>query len=182
VVTVRLRGMTELRVEQSISRQPAIRANLALGILLLAAGCSSPPPPPPPPTVVNVELSAATNSNLTIDGQGAPVDTRIYQLASKSGFDGAEFFPLYKTDSATLGPDLIKKDTFLLIPGGARSLSLTPTDAVHAVGVFAAYRDFQHVTWRASADIPPHQTTTLTITMDSAGVKLVAKSVKPASP
>jgi type VI secretion system protein VasD len=154
---------------------------LAAAALLGAAGCSS-PPPPPPPTVVNVQANAALDTNLTADGQGAPVATRIYQLGSKSGFAGAEFFPLYKADTATLGPDLIKKDEFLLIPGGSKSLTLAPTDAVHAVGVFAAFRDFQNMSWRASADIPAHQTTTLTVTMDRTGVKLDVKSVKPASP
>jgi type VI secretion system protein VasD len=156
--------------------------NLAVAAVLLAAGCSSGPPPPPPPTVVNLQISAALDTNLTPDGQGAPVLTRIYQLGSKSAFDSAEFFPLYKTDAATLGPDLIKKEEFLLIPGGSKATSLTPTEVVHAVGVFGAFADFQNVTWRASADVPAHQTTTITVTMERAGVKLVAKSVKPAAP
>jgi type VI secretion system protein VasD len=146
-------------------------------LLLILAGCGS--PPPPPPTVVNAEATAAMNVNLTPDGQGAPVETRVYQLGSKTVFDGAEFFPLYKADTATLGPDFIKKDQFLLIPGGAKTLTLSPTDAVHAVGVFAAYRDFPNTKWRGSVEIPAHQTTTLTIKMDNTGIKLDAKSVKP---
>jgi type VI secretion system protein VasD len=157
---------------------------LAAGMILLLAGCSDPkpPPPPPPPTIANVELSAATNNNMTVDGQGAPVDVRVFQLTSKSAFDRAEFFALYKNDTATLGPDLIKKDAFLLIPGGAKSLNLKPADPVRVIGVFAAYRDFPKMNWRASAEVPAHQTTTLTVTMDSSGIKLAAKSVKPASP
>jgi type VI secretion system protein VasD len=158
-----------------------IPRGLALAMLLLTAECSGPPPPPPPPppTLVKVDVSAATNANPTPEGQGAPVDTRVYQLASKSAFDGAEFFAIYKSDTATLGPDLIKKDQFLLVPGDTKSLSFSPTDAVKAIGVFTAYRDFQNVKWRVSADIPPHQTTTLTVTADSTGVTLVAKSEKP---
>ena len=152
-----------------------------VAVILFATGCSG-SSPPSPPTIVKVQTSAALEVNLTPDGQGAPIATRVYQLGSKSVFDGAEFFSLLKTDTAALGPDLIKKDEFLLIPGGSKSITLTPTDAVHAVGVFAAFRDFQNVKWRASADIPAHQTTTLLVTMDHDGVKLVAKSVKPASP
>jgi type VI secretion system protein VasD len=155
--------------------------NLAAFALLLLESCSG-PPPPPPPTIVNVQVSVTADINLTADGQGAPVVTRIYQLASKTAFDGAEFFPLYKSDAATLGPDLIKKDEFLLLPGSTKSVTLTPADAVHGVGVFGAFRDFQNVTWRASADIPAHQTTAITITVDRAGIKLVAKPGKPASP
>jgi len=154
---------------------------LAAAISLLVAGCGG-PPPPPPPTVVDVQANAALDTNLTPDGQGAPVATRVYQLGSKSGLMGAEFFPIYKSDAATLGPDLIKKDEFLLVPGGSKTLNLTPQDPVHAIGVFAAYRDFQNTTWKAAADIPAHKTTTITITLDKAGVKLEAKPGKPASP
>jgi type VI secretion system protein VasD len=154
---------------------------LAIAVVLLMAGCSK-PSPPPPPTVVKLQTSAALDTNLTPDGQGAPVLTRIYQLGSKSAFDSAEFFPLYKTDAATLGPDLVKKEEFLLIPGGSKAIELMPADAVHAIGVFGAFADFQNVKWRASADIPAHQTTTIIVTMERTGVKLVAKSVKPAAP
>jgi type VI secretion system protein VasD len=148
--------------------------------LLLASGCSSPPPPPPPPTVVNVQASATATANATPQGQGAPVIIRIYQLASKSSFEGAQFFPIFNQDSATLGPDLVKKDEFLLAPGASKSITLAPPDNVHAIGVFAAYRDFQNVTWRADADIATHQTTTITLTADRGGIKVQAASTKPA--
>jgi type VI secretion system protein VasD len=155
---------------------------LAVGIVLVLAGCSSPPPPPPAPTVVELRFSATAADNATPDGQGAPIAIRVYQLASRSGFEGAEFYPLYRTDSATLGPDLIKKEEFLLAPGSTKSLHLTPADTVHAIGVFGAYRDFQNVSWRAAADVPAHRTTTITITADRPGLKLEAITAKPASP
>lgn len=146
-------------------------------LLVLASSCS---PPPPPPTVVNVQASATAVANATPQGQGAPVIIRLYQLASKSAFEGAEFYPIFNRDSATLGQDLVKKDEFLLAPGTSKSITLMPADNVHAIGVFAAYRDFQNVTWRADADIPAHQTTTVTITADRGGIKLQAASAKPA--
>jgi type VI secretion system protein VasD len=173
-------GLRRVKARFVVNRESP--RGLALALLLLAANCSGPPPPPPPPTLVKVELTAAMNANPTPEGQGAPVDTRIYQLASKSTFDGAEFFAIYKTDTATLGPDLIKKDQSLLVPGQAKSVSITPADTVTAIGIFAGYRDFQNAKWRASADIPAHQTTTLTVTLDNSGIKLVAKSEKPPKP
>jgi type VI secretion system protein VasD len=150
--------------------------------LLLASSCSPPPPAPPPPTVVNVRASATTTANATPEGQGAPVIIRLYQLASKSAFEGAEFYPIFNRDSPTLGQDMVKKDEFLLAPGTSKSITLTPADNVHAIGVFAVYRDFQNVTWRADADIATHQTTTITITADRGGIKVQAASVKPAGP
>jgi type VI secretion system protein VasD len=173
-VTERSRGVKALPVIDMAGPRGLLTAML----LTIATGCSG-PPPPPPPTVVKAEVTAAMNVNLTPDGQGAPVETRVYQLGTKTVFDGAEFFPLYKADTATLGPDFVKKDQFLLIPGGAKTLTLSPPDTVHAIGVFAAYRDFANSKWRASVEIPAHQTTTITITMDNAGIKLDAKSVKP---
>jgi type VI secretion system protein VasD len=160
----------------------AARAHwLPAGALLLLAGCSS-APAPPPATVVSIQITADANANATLQGEGAPVAIRVYQLASRSGFDGAEFYRLYSADAATLGSDLIKKDELLLTPGTSKSLTLMPADPVHAIGVFAAYRDFQHVTWRAAADLPAHQATTVTVTADRAGIKLAATPGKPASP
>ena len=153
---------------------------LPAGALLLLAACSQPPPPPPAPTIANVELSAASNVNATPEGEGAPVAVRIYQLASKAAFEGAEFHRLYDSDTATLGGDLFKKDELLLIPGGSKSLTLNPADNVRALGVFAAYRDFPNVTWRADCDLPAHQTTAVTVTAEHGGIKLVAAPAKPA--
>ena len=152
-------------------------------MLLLPAACGKEPPPPPiPPTLVNVQISATNSVNAMQDGRGAPVTIRVYQLASKTTFDGQEFFTLYKNDAATLGADVIKKDEFLLVPGTSKTLNLKPLDPVRAIGVFAGYRDFQNVVWRASADIPAHQTTTITVTAGKSGLVLDAKSVKPVSP
>jgi type VI secretion system protein VasD len=157
-----------------------MRRAVSMILLLLAASCSQPPPPPPPPTIVKVQVSATADANATAQGQGAPVTIRVYQLASKSAFEGAEFYRIFNGDAATLGADLVKKDEFLLAPGSSKSITLTPADNVHAIGVFAAYRDFQNVTWRADADIPAKQTTTVTVSADRTGIKLQAASAPPA--
>lgn len=124
-------------------------------------------------------LIAAPDANPTPDGQGAPVVVRIYQLGSTAAFNSAEFFPLYHQDSTTLGPDLIKKDEVLLTPGTSKPFSYQPPETVHAIGIFAAYADFQHVTWRADTVVMPHQTTTVTVTAGSAGLTLTTKSGTP---
>ena len=153
----------------------------ALGLVLLAVSCAA-PPPPPPPTIVNVSLATTATVNQTPDKKGAPIVLRLYQLSSPAGFNGAEFFQLFNKDQATLGTDLVKREDFELSPGQTKSATLTPTDMVKAVGVFGAYRDFQHVTWRGVADIPAHLTTTLTITADSDGVTVKAETAPPPKP
>ncbi len=148
-----------------------------LGMAWLS-GCAA-PPPPPPPTVVNVTLNAASDVNPGPDGRGAPVQIYVYQLSSSSGFNSAEFFPLFQHDADTLKSDLIHKDSFLLAPGASKSTTLTPDPPVKAIGVFAAYRDFQHVTWRGSADVPANKTTNITVTAGHDGITVKAEPAPP---
>jgi type VI secretion system protein VasD len=148
---------------------------LAIPLLAVLASCS--PPPPPPPTVVNAQVTAAADVNATPDGRGAPVLLRVYQLGSKATFESAEFYRLFNADAATLGPDLVKKEEFVLIPGASKTLAISPPDTVKAIAVFGAYRDFSNVVWRATADVPAHKTTNLLVTADKAGIKI---AVKPA--
>ncbi len=135
------------------------------------AACSS-PPPPPPPTVVNVTITGAKDVNADPSGSGAPVAVRVYQLASTTGFTGATFFPIFEKDAATLKDDLAKREDILLAPGQTKTLKLTPDDKVHAIGVFAAYRDYEHVTWHGTVDVPPNKTSDLTVTAGKSGLEL----------
>lgn len=150
-------------------------------LVLAACGGSPPPPAPPAPTVVELNLKAAPDSNPTASGQGAPVALRIYQLGSTTSFEGAEFFQLFNGDAEILKSDVVKRDDVLLAPGQTRTITIEPTDAVKAIGVFAAYRDFRHATWRGTAEVPPHQTTRVAITAKAAGVT-VSATPAPAPP
>jgi len=153
-----------------------------LAAIFLLAGCAAPPPPPPPRTVVNISVKAGPDINPDPTGQGAPMTLRVYQLASGAGFGNAEFFALYKTDAATLGPDIIHRDDLALNPGDSKTLPLSPTDQVKTLGFFAGLRDFSQAAWRATADIPPHQTTNITVTASKAGIAVVAKTLPPPPP
>ena len=140
----------------------------AFTLLAALAGCG---PAPVPPTLVNVAASAKADANAAGgDAVGSPVSIRIYQLVSPDGFEAAQFFPLFNGDAAVLKDDLVKRDDLLLAPGEAKTLALAPADRVTAIGVFAAYRDYENVTWRAVAAVPAHKTSTLTVVADKAGV------------
>jgi type VI secretion system protein VasD len=158
-----------------------LRSITVLAAVVLWAGCAAPPPPPPPPTIVNVTLQASPDVNGAPGGAGAPIVLRVYQLASPAGFSNGEFFQLYNTDSATLGSDLVKRDDVPLTPGQSRSLKLSPLETVHALGIFGGYRDFQHVTWRGTADIAAHQTTNVTVTAGGTGLTVQAAPALPAT-
>jgi type VI secretion system protein VasD len=151
-----------------------------LGLVLLTTlqACGSPPPPPPPPTVAKLTLSADPDANATAAGQGAPTIIRVYQLAAAAGFEKAEFFRLLNGDAAVLGPDMIKRDEYLLAPGTKREETISPPDKVQALGVFAAYREFQSRNWRVVIPLPPNKTTQVQVTVAAAGL-VVAKSPAP---
>jgi type VI secretion system protein VasD len=151
---------------------------LAVSVLAVLAGCAA-PPPPPPPTVVQLTLTASADDNANAAGQGAPVQVRVYQLASASAFGNAEFFQLFGQDQTTLGADLVKRDDFTLAPGQSTTATLTPTDQAKVLGVFVAYQNFQALTWRATAEIPPHTTTKVTVAAGHAGVAVTAAPGKP---
>jgi type VI secretion system protein VasD len=168
-----------MRADQSDSSSPHPLARpgyAAAGLLaLLLAGCGGdkgppPPPPPPPPTVAQIKIEAATDVNPTAPGQGAPIVVRIYQLGATDTFERAEFFPLLHADTTTLGADLIKKQEYLLAPGTTKEETAKVGDKVQAIGIFAAYRDFQTKTWRATVPLPSNKTTPVTVTLGANGV------------
>ncbi len=146
-----------------------LSATLAMAAPLLLTRCSS-PPPPPAPTVANVTLAASADVNPTQSGQGAPLIVRVYQLSGTAAFDKAEFFGLLNNDAKTLGQDLVKRDEYLLAPGTKKPLALTVPETVQALGVFAAYRTFQSLPWHATILLPPHKTTTVTVSLSAAGL------------
>ena len=144
---------------------------LILPLLLALATCGG--PPPAPPAVVQATVTAGPGAN-----GGAPVSLRLYQLASPAGFEGAQFFPLFNGDAAVLKDDLVKRDDLLLAPGQSKALTLSPPDRVKAIGVFAAYRDYERVAWRAVVAVPAHATSTLVVTAAAAGVTAAIEPAK----
>lgn len=153
--------------------RPALPPNLSCLAALLAlaalSACAA-PPPPIPPTVLKLKIVASADVNATQAGQGAPVLLRIYQLGSAAAFEKAEFFRLNSADTATLGADIVKKDEYLIVPGATKEETLTLPDNVKAVGFFAAYREFQKATWRATVAPEAHKTTAVAVTVNASGL------------
>ncbi len=136
-------------------------------------------PPPLPPTVINASVTTTADVNAGPNGTGAPISLRVYQLASPAGFEGAQFFPVFNTDAAVLKDDLVKRDDLLLAPGQSKTLTLSPPDRAKAIGVLAAYRDYESVAWRAVVAIPANQTSSLAVMVGKAGVTLKITPAKP---
>jgi type VI secretion system protein VasD len=131
---------------------------------------------------VRINVSALDKANPDQKGRPSPVVVRVYELKTTAAFDSADFFTLYGKDQATLGGDLNAKNEFLLKPGDSRSVEQVVQPGTKFVAVVAAYRDIERSRWRATAPVPPNQTTVLDVRIDAADVSIAAQRASaPAS-
>lgn len=182
-----------MRSTPAASRRLALSrlASLSLAAALGACGMfgSKPPPaappppppapPPPPPTQVRPQpvpvsgtISAARDLNPSATQRPSPLVLRIYELRSDAAFTKADFIALYQAESATIGPDLVLKDEFMLQPGEAREYQRTLSIETRWVGVFGAYRNVERAVWRAIAPVPPGKTLRMNIRAESQALSL----------
>jgi type VI secretion system protein VasD len=145
---------------------------LLVGLIVaaFAAGCASPPPEPPPPTVIEFTVQAAPGLNPDQAGRASPVVFRLYQLASPSAFNEADFFQLFEQDSTVLAADLVAKDEFVMAPGATETVVRELRPDARFVGLMASYRDIDNAVWRTSLAIPPNETTRRTVTLNELAI------------
>jgi len=130
-----------------------ILAILATGVMVACATKAPPPPPPPPPKAT---LVVATRSDVNPDtsGRASPIVVRVYQLKSDSAFTGAGFFNLFDDERKVLGPDLIARDEYELVPGERKTLEFGPPPDMRFLAAAAAFHDVRNSTWRALLPVP----------------------------
>jgi type VI secretion system VasD/TssJ family lipoprotein len=116
--------------------------------------------PGAPPALVaakrNLQLLVQAQRKLNTDAHDASASLalRIYVLRDASAFEKASFDSLYDDDEATLGANVLARESLHLRPGEARELALEVGGDAHAVGVFGAYREIEHSRWRAILPLP----------------------------
>ena len=105
------------------------------------------------PTAI-FEVAADMDINPDREGIPKPVLLRIYELRASAAFDRAGFFDLQDKDDGQLGSDFVRREEFLVAPGQRQVIERKGNPDVRAFGLFAAYRDLERSTWRASAVAP----------------------------
>lgn len=151
--------------QELLSRRAAAARLLAGAAPLLLSlplgGCSMVSaisrPDEPTPTAVpaaTFEVVAERSLNPDINGIPKPVLLRFYELRATAAFERAGFLDLQDKDEAQLGGDFVRRDEFLIVPGERRVLERKGNPEVRAFGLFAAYRDLERSTWRATIDSP----------------------------
>jgi type VI secretion system protein VasD len=137
------------------------RRAICFSMLLPLAGCgvvsTISRPDDPTPTAVptaTFEVIAERSLNPDVNGIPKPVLLRFYELRATAAFERAGFLDLQDKDEAQLGGDFVRRDEFLITPGERRVLERKGNPDVRAFGLFAAYRDLERSTWRATIDSP----------------------------
>lgn len=124
----------------------------------------------PDPTVAIISVTAAADANPDAQGRASPVMLRVYELRSRAGFDGADFFSLYSADRQTLAADLAGKHEQIVTPGASAEIRRAPAPDVRYIGIVAAFRDIERARWRAAVELAPNQTTLIQLRVERNGL------------
>ena len=145
-------------------KRTLLRAIGMAGFVCVLSACGGKVPLlPPPPTIVNVALQADAKLNPDSKGAPNPVVVRYYLLANPGQFESADFFSLFESDDKALAGTVVSREEVSMRPGQTISVQLKPVQEAKAIGVFVAYRDYEHAVWRASAAVPQNKTTTFNV-------------------
>ena len=156
-------------------RRRVLFRTLALSSAFAVAACSNPfkkseppPPPPPKPTTLSGSVKAAADLNPSVSQRPSPLIVRMYELRSAAAFNQADFMALFQSEQSILGPELVVREEFTMVPGETRPISTKTLNAeTRFIAVFAAYRNLERARWRAVVAIKPGQAQVLTIRADA---------------
>ena len=99
-------------------------------------------------------VQAQRSLNTDARNASASLALRVYVLRDASGFEKATFDSLYDDDEATLGSNVLVRESLHLRPGEARELALEVAGDARVVAVFGAFREIEHSNWRAVLPLP----------------------------
>lgn len=104
----------------------------------------------------SLQLVVQAQRSLNTDARNAPASLamRIYVLRDPSVFEKASFDSLYDDDEATLGANMLARESLHLRPGEAREVALEVSGDARAIAVFGAFREIEHAQWRAILPLP----------------------------
>ncbi|MCK8784375.1 type VI secretion system lipoprotein TssJ [Roseomonas sp. NAR14] len=118
---------------------------MALIVLLGACGAD--------PTRTSLQVNASPGVNPNSEEQPSPIVVRVYELKSVDTFNQLSFFDLYNEDAAKLGADLLNRRELEMQPGKSQAWERDADPAARFIGVVAAYRSLNGITWRASVPL-----------------------------
>ncbi|MEO7242134.1 MAG: type VI secretion system lipoprotein TssJ [Variovorax sp.] len=154
----------------ALLRRRAVQA-LALVLPLAFVGCATKPVVTP----LSLTAKAGADSNPDSRGRASPLKVRVYALKSPGAFQGADYFSLNDSETATLGAELVQREEMLLQPGETKKLELILPADVKVIGVVAAYRDLERARWREVRPVQPGKPVQMAITFGARQMQIEQK-------
>ena len=96
----------------------------------------------------------------------------LYQLAATQKFANADVFALVEREQATLGPDDLGSNEFVLKPSEKQEVKQDLKPGTKALGVVAWFYDIDNSQWRASAPVAANGPTKLALDVGKLSVSL----------
>ena len=126
----------------------------------LVMSCSSRAPASKEPqaacTLPNPLLTIIAGDRLnTTEGQGHPVQVRLYQLKNDARLQSAKFDDIWQNDAATLTTDLVKVDEYTLFPGETKSVKVARSPDAQNLAAVALFRQPQGKSWFLTYELAP---------------------------
>jgi type VI secretion system protein VasD len=140
-----------------------MRTAILLTLLGIAA-CSAPAPAPKvakketcPPVATKIELSASDRSNATPEGNGRPVQVRVYQLHTDTKLRGATFEEIWQKDKEVLAADLKSVSEYTVFPGKLQEIPVARNPDANFLGLVALFREPKGTDWYVTYELtsPP---------------------------
>jgi type VI secretion system protein VasD len=150
---------------------------LLIATLAALASCGT-PPKPPADTLLNIRVTAEHGASKGPSGQALRISVLLYELSSNGKFLRADFFGLYDDAAKLLGADLIATERVNLLPGGTERLTRKVAPNVRYLGVLAAYRNIDAVSWRDAIAVQPNQINGIAVEVRAEGVSVYAEAGK----
>lgn len=138
-----------------------MRLVLPLLAMALVTACSStpapatPPPEKCPPAAVQVTLNATDRVNPSPDGEGRPVQVRVYLLVSDARLRNATFEEIWQDDKAVLAEDVQSMSEHTVFPGKTAEVTLKRNPDASFLAVVALFREPQGKDWFISYELEP---------------------------
>ncbi len=150
-----------------IDMSTLIRA-LVVTIALGLSACSTVNRVVPPWT--DLQFTVSEDINPDTQGRPSPVVVTVFELASRSVFDGQDFFALYDNAEQALGPDLLKRTEYEFEPGSEAKVELQLNPHSRYAAVIVAFRDLANARWREVVEVDPQGYDTFTVTLEGVSV------------
>lgn len=105
--------------------------------------------------IVDMAILASPRINTTEKGEPRPVQVRVYQLASDTRLNHADFQEMWKDDKKALGEDLLKVQEFPVYPDSRSDVRFERDSKALFVAVMAIFRSPKGRSWYTLFELPP---------------------------